>query len=247
MEYSRWAPRYDAIRAEFGFPFERERVAADALVRLLPEESRTPPLPRIRPRLAGRDVVVVGAAPGTGPPPVWRLPSTDPAPALVAADGGAAACLAGRLVPTVVVTDLDGPVPSEVSANRQGALVVVHAHGDNRPALEAWVPEFPGELAGSWAGPPTEVLLDVGGFTDGDRAAYLAEACGARRVLLWGFDFERVEAPDAATRERKRAKFAWADRLLAELDREGGAPVVLWRRDGTLVDYPGGRNGASTR
>ncbi len=247
MEYSRWAPRYDAIRTEFGFPFDRERESADALLRLLPAEARNAPLPRLRARLEGRDAIVVGAAPSAGPPPVWRLPATAPEPAIVAADGGTEPCLAARLVPTVVVTDLDGPVPSEVAANRQGAVVVVHAHGDNLPALEAWVPEFPGELAGSWAGPPTDELLDVGGFTDGDRAAYLAEACGSRRILLWGFDFDRVDEPTPDAQSRKRAKLAWARRLLAELDRDGGTPVFLWRRDGSLVPYPDGRSGPSTR
>ncbi len=235
MRYELWAPRYRAIAADFGYRFEQEEAAAATLERLLPPRARDDPLARLAPRLRGRDAVVVGLAPGAGPPPVWRLPAADPTPAVLAADGAARSCLESGLVPTVVVTDLDGPVPSEVAANGRGAFVLVHAHGDNLPALEAWVPEFPGELGGSWAGPPRDGLLNVGGFTDGDRAAFLAEELGAHRILLWGFDAQRVEEADEAARELKRRKLAWTERLLETLAREGRTPLLRWRPDGSLV------------
>ncbi|MFY9716407.1 MAG: 6-hydroxymethylpterin diphosphokinase MptE-like protein, partial [Thermoplasmata archaeon] len=163
-----------------------------------------------------------------------------PRPAIVAADGATAPCLSAGLVPAVVVTDLDGPVPSEISAGGRGSLVLVHAHGDNVPALERWVPEFPGELAGSWAGPPRPELIDVGGFTDGDRAAYLAEALGARRILLWGFDFERTDEPDPTRRATKLAKLRWARDLLSDLARSSRTPILRWGLDGSLVPYSTG-------
>ena len=247
MEYRTWAPHYERIRAEFGFAFTREEVAADRLESLLPAGARTDPLPRLRALLRAKEVVVVGLAPEAGPPPLWRRPASEASTALVCADGAAAPCLASGLVPTVIVTDLDGPVPSEVSANGRGSVVVVHAHGDNVPALEEWVPQFPGEIAGSWAGPPRGALLDVGGFTDGDRAAYHAEHCGARRVLLWGFDFDRVDAPEGPKRARKLAKLACARRSLEFLAARTEVPVLIWQRDGSLEPYPVARNEASTR
>jgi 2-amino-4-hydroxy-6-hydroxymethyldihydropteridine diphosphokinase len=247
VEYTQWAPHYERIRREFGFPADREEAAARLLETLLPSAARSDPIGRIRRLLDGRDAIVVGLAPDAGPPPVWRRPATDRPPALLAADGATATCLAAGLVPTVVVTDLDGPVPSEVSANRRGSLVVVHGHGDNLRALEEWIPQFPGELAGSWSGPPRASLLNVGGFTDGDRAAFLAEHCGAKRVLLWGFDFDRVDEPDPARRARKLAKLKWARTLLTVLSEQGRAPVLAWQKDGSLTPYVGGKSGASTR
>jgi 2-amino-4-hydroxy-6-hydroxymethyldihydropteridine diphosphokinase len=241
VEYSAWAPRYERIRSEFGFPFEREEAAAALLESLLPPDAPADPLRSVRARLAGREVVVAGLAPAAGPPPLWRRPAGAPATAIVAADGATTACLAAGIVPSVIVTDLDGPIPSEISANRRGSLVVVHAHGDNVAALREWVPQFPGEVVGSWAGPPRARLLDVGGFTDGDRAAYLAADAGAQRVLLWGFDFERVEEPDPAARARKLAKLEWARRLLGELAADGPVPVLTWNPDGTTVPYGPGR------
>jgi uncharacterized Rossmann fold enzyme len=240
VEYDVWAPRYARIRAEFGFPFDREEAAASVLERLMRPPDRAEPLERLGARIRGRDAIVVGDAPGAGPPPLWRLPLSPPRPAILAADGATARCLTAGLVPAVVVTDLDGPVPAEVSASGRGSLVLVHAHGDNVPALERWVPEFPGELAGSWAGPPRPGLIDVGGFTDGDRAAYLAEALGARRILLWGFDYERSDELDPARRALKLAKLRWARELLADLARVGRTPVLRWGLDGSLVPHSTG-------
>jgi 2-amino-4-hydroxy-6-hydroxymethyldihydropteridine diphosphokinase len=247
VEYAKWAPHYERIRLEFGFPTDREEAAAALLETLLPPPARADPLGRIRPRLNGRETIVVGLAPDAGPPPLWRRPAADRPLALIAADGATATCLAAGLVPTLVVTDLDGPLPSEIAANRRGSLVVVHSHGDNLPALSEWVPQFPGELVGSWSGPPRGPLLNVGGFTDGDRAAFLAEHCGAQRILLWGFDFDHVDEPDPAQRARKLAKLAWARRLLSLLAEQGRAPVLLWQKDGSLEPYVGGKSEASTR
>ncbi|MGA8303926.1 MAG: 6-hydroxymethylpterin diphosphokinase MptE-like protein [Thermoplasmata archaeon] len=247
MEYSAWAPFYDAIAGEFGFAFDREERSADRLESLLPHAARADPLARLRAGLADRDAIVVGRAPRAGPPPIWRLPHSDRPPSVIAADGATAECLDAGLVPTVVVTDLDGPLPTEVGANRRGSIVVIHAHGDNLPAVEEWVPQFPAELAGSWAGPPRSGLFNVGGFTDGDRAVFLAEHSGARRVLLWGFDFEEVDEPDPVARGRKLAKLSWARRLIGELARSGGSPIVSWERDGSMVPYPPGNAVESTR
>jgi 2-amino-4-hydroxy-6-hydroxymethyldihydropteridine diphosphokinase len=247
VEYSAWAPRYERIRAEFGFPFDREEAAAQVLESLLPAPDGADPLVRIRDRIAGRDAVVVGLAPAAGPPPLWRRPSDARPPCILTADGATATCLAAGIVPTVIVTDLDGPVVSEIAANRRGSLVVVHAHGDNVPALREWVPQFPGEIVGSWAGPPRGPLLNVGGFTDGDRAAYLAADAGAREVLLWGFDFDHVTETDPVARARKLAKLRWARELLRELSEAGPPRLLTWNPDGSLVLYAGGKNASSTR
>lgn len=236
MRYQQWAVEYERIRTEFGFSFDRERAASERLIELLPRAALERAEQRIRARVRGRETIVVGLAPRSGAPPVWMLPRAEVPPALVVADGAAERCLAGGLVPDVVVTDLDGPIPSEVTANVRGALVVIHAHGDNVPALERWVPEFPRELAGSWAGPPERGLVDFGGFTDGDRAAYLAEHVGAPRVLLYGFDFEHVEETDP-TPGVKRRKLAAARRALDLLAHEGRSRIEVWAPDGSLSPY----------
>lgn len=245
MQYEQWAPVYERIRTRFGFDWERERASAARLRSLLPPDG-PPVFPAIVERLKDREVVVVGQAPGAGPPPVWRLVQSRPPPAIVAADGATVPCLDAGLVPDVVVTDLDGPVPSEVVAVARGAIAVVHAHGDNAELIRRWVPEFRGPVLGTWAGAPTPPLLDLGGFTDGDRAAYLAEAAGARRVLLWGFDLGRVDPalPDAA---RKLEKLRWAAVSLEHLASLAPGRIFTWQRDARIEPYGAGRAAASTQ
>ncbi len=247
MEYVAWAPFYERIAREFAFPFDREVRSADRLEELLSPAARVRPLARATARLSRRVVIVVGLAPRAGPPPIWRLPASEPAPAVVAADGATGVCLDAGIVPAIVVTDLDGPLPAEVGANGRGSLVVVHAHGDNLAAVEEWVPQFPGEMAGSWAGPPRPGVFNVGGFTDGDRAVFLAEHSGARRILLWGFDFETVDDPNPSARAAKQAKLAWAHRLIGDLARSGRSSILRWERDGRVVPYPPGKSDESTR
>lgn len=238
MEYAEWAPYYERIQRDFGFWMEAERLAADRLLSLLPDRAREDPLGRIGERVRGRDAVLVGLAPRGGAPPIWNLPPGASQPSIIAADGAAERCLDAGIVPDVVTTDLDGPVAAEATANARGSLVVVHAHGDNLDEVERWVPEFDGELAGSWAGPPEPSLVDVGGFTDGDRAGFLAAHLGATRLLLWGFDFERTEEGEPLAHARKLAKLRWAEELFGVLAR-GPVPVLRWRPDGSLVPYVG--------
>lgn len=237
MEYREWAPYYHEIQSDFGFPFDEERGSRDALAERLPAAARGDPLPRLRPLIVGRDAIIAGLAPRAGPPPVWTLPPREPRAALFAADGATTVCLEAGLVPDVIVTDLDGPVAAEVTANARGGFAVLHAHGDNRPAIEHWTTEFRGRVAGSWAGAPEDGLLDVGGFTDGDRAAFLAEHLGARRILLWGFDFRRVEETDEASRATKARKLEWARRLLGMLAGRSAGRLFVWNPDGTIVPY----------
>jgi uncharacterized Rossmann fold enzyme len=234
VEYSAWAPFYREIAAEFGFAPEKEEAARRRLLELLPDAARRDPLGRIARRIAGRDVIVVGLSSGLGPPPLHAWPRSERPPVLVAADGATEVLVGAGLVPELVTTDLDGPVPVEIVANQRGSLVVVHGHGDNLDALARWVPDFPGELAGSWAGPPDPGgLIDVGGFTDGDRAVFLAEHVGARRIRLFGFDFERPREAAEPRRGRQRAKLRWARRVLLELARRTATPLEVWRPDGS--------------
>ena len=245
MQYERWAPVYERIRAAFGYSWEDERAAAACLRGLL-APSAEDLFPELVHRLRGREVVVVGQAPGAGPPPIWRLARSADGTAVIAADGATVACLNAAVVPDVVVTDLDGPVAAEITAQARGARVVVHAHGDNRALLERWVPEFAPPVLATWAGAPDPPMLNFGGFTDGDRAAYLAEAAGARRILLWGFDFDRTDAaePDPA---RKRQKLRWAALALDHLATTAPGRLYVWARDGRIEPYGAARDAPVTQ
>jgi 2-amino-4-hydroxy-6-hydroxymethyldihydropteridine diphosphokinase len=241
VDFREWEPEYRRILVELGFDAAADDRSAALLDRLLN------PLPRVlrgvgadralRSRLRGRDVLIVGNGPGPVPLP---LPSPQLGLgnwAVVAADGATSTCLRQRTLPAVIVSDLDGDVPDEILANRGGALMIAHAHGDNGPALRRWVPQLPGLVIGSCAGPPARGLLNVGGFTDGDRCLFLAEAFGARRAVLSGFDFEDLRAEPEPTRAMKRRKLQVAQRLIRQVSQRGKVPVSIVGRDGRVRPF----------
>ena len=59
----------------------------------------------------------------------------------------------------------------------------------------------------------------ISGFTDGDRAVFLADHFGAARIRLVGFDFETPNAKDRDLRLKQR-KLDWAYILLGSLERD---------------------------
>jgi uncharacterized Rossmann fold enzyme len=217
VEFREWKPEYERVVREMGFSMEEDERSARLLESLLPQaEDPTPALDRI---LKGREVLVVGAGPRTLPLPRPRADQ-----ATIAADGATTYCLEAGFVPDIIVTDLDGNLPDEVSANARGAFALLHAHGDNQPALLTWVPRFRAPMGGSVTGAPRGNLANYGGFTDGDRSLYLAEACGATRALLARFDLGAGPSPEGELRSRK---LAVARRLIDGLVERGNLPVEI--------------------
>jgi uncharacterized Rossmann fold enzyme len=88
----------------------------------------------------------------------------------------------------VIVTDLDGVVSDIVSAQKQDSIIVIHAHGDNIEQLQQFVPDF-SYAVGSTQVEPRPNVYNFLGFTDGDRAVFLAAAMGAKVIVLAGMDF----------------------------------------------------------
>ena len=141
--------------------------------------------------------------------------------ALISADSATGTLLydAGA-VPDVVVTDLDGDLARALPrAAAKGAAMVVHAHGDNAGLLGRAASELGPRCLGTSQCRPVGSLHNFGGFTDGDRAAFLADALGAARIVLCGMDLRggRVGSASgtaAADRPVKLRKLEWAGRLL---------------------------------
>ncbi|OPY48851.1 MAG: 6-hydroxymethyl-7,8-dihydropterin pyrophosphokinase [Methanosaeta sp. PtaU1.Bin112] len=203
MQFAAWEPIYQSILQDFGFSLERDEEAAELLAGLLRE--REPMLPAAKAIVAGRKSVVCGNAPKLNED-LEELQDRDVV--FLAADGATAVLLEHDIVPDIVVTDLDGPFPAILKANRMGSIVVVHAHGDNLDALMRYVPELQ-RVIGTVQCRPLPGLHNFGGFTDGDRSVFLARELGAASIELVGFDFE-----DESVTPRKKRKLEWAQKLI---------------------------------
>ncbi len=158
---------------------------------------------------------------GGGSSLVSELPAAEEGELVVAADGATSAVMGNDLVPDIIVTDLDGDVGDQVVANSKGSVVFVHAHGDNREAVERFVPRFEGAIVGTCQCAPVTGLYNFGGFTDGDRAACMLADLGVRRIRLAGFDFDNPSDKVGSPSDVKRRKLAWARRILAHVSDQG--------------------------
>jgi len=80
-----------------------------------------------------------------------------------------------------MVTDLDKNPDTVERLTAQGVPVAVHGHGDNLAAIRDVVPDCNGAyVLPTTQAAPRGPVRNVGGFTDGDRAAFLADHVGAR-------------------------------------------------------------------
>lgn len=214
MDWAAWEPRYEAVLRDFGFSRRADEEAAKLLDQLL-HGKRLARDKDLRGHLEDQAVVVAGPALDGK-----DLPRAD---ALIACDAATTEVARRGRHPDLIVTDLDGVVEDQVKANACCSIVVLHAHGDNLPALRAWVPEFRGLVAGTCQSEPVGRLRNWGGFTDGDRACFLAAHFGAKRLVLAGFDFEHPRPKPGKDPEVKLRKLAWAKQLIAEV----GVPVEM--------------------
>ncbi|MFB6083003.1 MAG: 6-hydroxymethylpterin diphosphokinase MptE-like protein [Halorientalis sp.] len=225
MEFRTWEPVYETILDEFGYDRRGDERARDVLAELVA------PFDTARLDFAGRRVAVAGA----GPSLAAETDRAADADAVIAASTAAATLRDAGVAVDCMVTDLDGTPETAAELTEEGVPVAVHAHGDNVDAVREWVPRFDGEqVLPTTQAEPAGPVENVGGFTDGDRAAFLADHVGAAELTFVGWDFDD---PDVS--EAKGRKLRWAERLLYWLERRRGDrfDVLAGRRDGLSLPW----------
>ncbi|WP_461865344.1 6-hydroxymethylpterin diphosphokinase MptE-like protein [Thermococcus sp.] len=233
MRWAEWAEFYKKIVREMGFSIEEDRKASFVLRALLMERGNYIQPKSLR-SIIRKEAYVFGA----GPSLERILPEyTFEDGTKIAADGATSALLEFGITPDIIVTDLDGRFQDIVKANRRGAFVVVHAHGDNVEAIKKYAPQLK-RVLGTCQTEPLDIVHNFGGFTDGDRAVFLAEALGAREITLIGFDFGEMVGrwskpylkEHVPVWESKRKKFEFAQELLKWLEKNGKAKIHWIRK-----------------
>lgn len=209
MNFETFEPMYEAILEDFGFARADDERARDVAAELA-----TPfHLGRLD-DWRGETVAIAGAAPRLAA----EVDLARDADVVVAASTAADVLRDRGVDVDCMVTDLDKNPETAADLTREGVPVAAHAHGDNVPAVREWLPRFDDEctLATTQAAPVGPVA-NTGGFTDGDRAAFLADHVGAGRLVFPGWDFDD---PDVGP--MKARKLDWAARLLRWLERGRG-------------------------
>ena len=192
MEFGLWEKYYTEILDDFGFSRENDEKSAKLLDEILSTEGCLT-LNDLSEIVGFSDkFIVFGAGPSIKEHVLELKENYDLKEyVLVAADGATTALIEERIAPDIVVTDLDGNIDDILLANIRGANVAIHAHGDNIEKIASLTPYFDSVL-GTTQAQPVGNLYNFGGFTDGDRAIFLAVALGASQMCLAGMDFGDV-------------------------------------------------------
>lgn len=222
MEFGLWEKYYKEILDDFGFSRENDEKSAKLLDEILSTEGCLT-LEDLKGFVDFSDkFIVFGAGPSLKEHVLFLKENYDLTDyVLVAADGATSALIEERIAPDIVATDLDGNLDDILLANFRGANVAIHAHGDNMDKIAKLTPFFTSVL-GTTQAQPVGNLYNFGGFTDGDRAMFLAVALGAEEITLAGMDFgdvvtrysrPNIETDLAQADDFKKKKLGYAEKL----------------------------------
>ncbi|UIO98780.1 DUF115 domain-containing protein [Halobaculum sp. CBA1158] len=219
MDFTDWEPIYEAILADFGF----DRAADEAVRDRAAAHAQSFDLDRLD--CSGETVAVAGA----GPSLEAEVDLARGADRVFAASTATDRLASEGVAVDAMVTDLDKNPETGLARTERGAVVVAHAHGDNGDFVDEWLPRYDAAhtLVTTQAA-PVGAVRNPGGFTDGDRAAFLADCCGAAGLVFPGWDLDDPDVDGLKAR-----KLEWAERLLYHLERRRGERfgVLDGRRD----------------
>lgn len=230
---------YPQIRKTFGYSLEEDMRAERILHRLLEKQGLT--FEKVKPILENKSVIIYGAGPSL-PSDISMITKKYTSRSLihVAADGAAYALLEHDIVPSIVVTDLDG-LDADILAqlNLLGTIFAVHAHGDNIDLVKKYVPRVANRVIGTVQSIPSTPLINAGGFTDGDRAVCLVEAAKPTQILLAGMDFGPILGKyskpfldkDVIAPTEKRKKLEIAKEIVEWILETTNVPIINVRKE----------------
>ena len=153
---------------------------------------------------------------------------------LIVADGATTGVLEENILPDIIVTDLDGKIEDLMLANEMGSVFVLHAHGNNLDQILKYTKTI-NKVLGTTQSKPLSNLYNFGGFTDGDRAVFLAVALGVKKIILAGMDFGNITTkysrPNLASEiaeadEVKKKKLKYAEELVEWIKNNEDVEVI---------------------
>ena len=196
MTLEGWSKKYQEILVKFGYDKRKDIRSAKILNSIVNDKSTRD----IGKKIIGRTVFVIGAGHSLGLaiPHLKKFKNTTK----IVADSAVSTILEKGIRPDIVVTDLDGDLDSLKKAS-QYAIMVVHAHGDNMRNIP-FAQLFKRHI-GTTESESFGNIQNYGGFTDGDRCVFLARHFDAKKIVLFGMDFDSKigRFSDTKTSERK--------------------------------------------
>lgn len=177
---SGWQEWYTQICGQFGYDPIQDKMAAVMLNDIIDSPMDLAALHNL---INNRTILCLGA----GPSLPLALPEIERCTApVIVADSALYQLSEFDIIPDVVVTDLDGDTGRMMDLADSDTIFVVHAHGDN--TIQLPMAKSFQRCVGTTQTTPFENIHNFGGFTDGDRAVFLASHFRARSIILCGMD-----------------------------------------------------------
>jgi len=220
MNFETWEKIYQDISDDLNIDRNKDEIASEIFDTLIGQNLKTyVSLNTFSQLIKNRTVFVFGAAPSLELEIKNNLDRFKQH-VLISADGATSALIKYNIIPNVIITDLDGIVADQMSANEENAILVVHAHSDNVGMLQQTVPLINGPYFGTIQTNPSKhsFVKNFGGFTDGDRSVFFADYFHAKNIILVGFDCQSKPGfysfQKNNNQETKKKKLAWCHLLL---------------------------------
>ena len=167
---SGWKKRYSKnILKEFKYSEKKDKESAILLNSILKKSNVNE---KIISLIKGKTVFVIGSGPSlsTAVPKLKNFKKS----IKIAADSSIKHLVENGIIPDIIMTDLDGDRTTLEKIGKTKSIFVVHAHGDNVEKLE--IVKKIKNCIGTTQTIPFNKIENFGGFTDGDRAVFLANS-----------------------------------------------------------------------
>ena len=196
MIYRKWQEKYEKICKDFGYSQNEDKKSAILLNSFITNSSTVEKISEI---IRHKDIFVIGSGPSL--PKCIPILKKFKKPIKIVADSALSFILENRIIPDIVITDLDGDLDSLKKISKK-SMIVVHAHADNYEKLE-FVKNFK-NFIGTTQTKSFGKLSNFGGFTDGDRGVFLASNFHAKKIILFGMDLENKIGKYSNTKRTQR-------------------------------------------
>jgi uncharacterized Rossmann fold enzyme len=235
MDWTTWRPFYSDIIERLDIDSTKDYEATSLLSELLQDIDPAPMLQQMQKSIPGKTVIIYGGGPSLSRHIDFVQGQEYYDSAIhFAVDGAISGILEKGGECDFIVTDLDGTPADILSSVNQGAIPIVHAHGDNIPQLKSYVKKMDVALGSTQVEPLYNVFL-WGGFTDGDRACFLASHYSPRRMILAGMDFG--DTVGKWSKPGHSDSFPASDRKKTKLEIAQELLQYLWSTTGIAYDY----------
>lgn len=234
MNWPDWKKNYYQIIEQLGFDIEADKKSAKLLETYLGQLNLTDKYQILQKLevILQKPIIVAGAGPSLKRDFLAIFSDLYSSKIIsyfhtIAVDGATTLFKQKNIIPSIVVTDLDGDLTAISWAIKKGALTLIHAHGDNQQQISCFFTKYmeiisTNNVWGTTQSKPGKILLNFGGFSDGDRAIFLAFHFQSPLIGLIGFDFgtkigeySTLNSPIKKAQRNKLEKFRVALDLIA--------------------------------